>query len=171
GRAGGGSRRGGEAGARARAGDAREVRRGLHGRAGAQLSRLPRPGCCAGRSPRSASRRGGQGVRTMKRHVVLIGLPGCGKTTVGRLAAETLHAAFVDIDAILARREGRPIALIFAERGQPAFREMERKEMEVALGDQAAIVAPGGGWAAQPGAIEGAKARALVVYLRTRPET
>jgi len=82
-----------------------------------------------------------------------------------------LHAGFVDIDGILARREGKSIALIFAEQGEPAFREMERKEMEAALGNQAAIVAPGGGWAAQPGAIASAKARALVVYLRTRPET
>jgi len=106
----------------------------------------------------------------MKRHVVLIGLPGCGKTAVGRLVAEALHAALVDIDAILARREGKPIALIFAEKGEPAFREMERKEMEATLGNQAAIVAPGGGWAAQSGAVESARARALVVYLRARPE-
>jgi len=40
----------------------------------------------------------------VKRHVVLIGLPGSGKTTVGRLAAEKLHAGFVDIDAIIERR-------------------------------------------------------------------
>ncbi len=107
----------------------------------------------------------------MKRHVVLIGLPGSGKSTVGRLAAERLQAGFVDIDAIVERREGRPIAMIFAEKGEAAFREMERKEMETALAGEPAVIAPGGGWAAQPGAIDAAKTHALVIYLYTRPET
>ena len=107
----------------------------------------------------------------MKRHVVLIGLPGSGKTAVGRLVAERLHATFVDIDAIVERREGRPIAMIFAEKGEAAFREMERKEVEAALAGDPAVIAPGGGWAAQPGAIDAAKPHALVIYLHARPET
>ena len=107
----------------------------------------------------------------MKRHIVLIGLPGSGKTTVGRLVAERLGAGFVDVDAIIERREGRPITLIFAEKGEAAFREMERKEMETALAAEPAVIAPGGGWAAQPGAIDSAKLHALVIYLYTRPET
>ena len=102
---------------------------------------------------------------------MLIGLPGSGKTTVGRLVAEQLHAGFVDIDAVLTRREGKPITMIFAEKGEAAFRELERKEMETALGSEPAIIASGGGWAAQPGAVEGAKAYALVIYLRTRADT
>ena len=107
----------------------------------------------------------------MKRHVVLIGLPGSGKSAVGRLVAEQLHAAFVDIDAIVERREGRPITMIFAEKGEAAFREMERKEVETALAGEPAVIAPGGGWAAQPGAIDAAKPHALVIYLHARPET
>ncbi|MGH7671332.1 MAG: shikimate kinase [Gemmatimonadales bacterium] len=106
----------------------------------------------------------------MKKHIVLIGLPGSGKTTVGRLVADQLHAGFVDIDSILNRKEGKPIAMIFAEKGESAFREMERKEMEAALAHQPAVVAPGGGWAVQPGALGTAKAAAYVVYLKTRPE-
>ena len=106
----------------------------------------------------------------MKRHIVLIGLPGAGKSTVGRLVAERLHAGFVDIDNLLIRKEGKPIAMIFAEKGEQAFREMERKEVAAALGNEPAVIAPGGGWAAQPGAIEAAKPHALVVYLSARPE-
>ena len=107
----------------------------------------------------------------MKRHIVLIGLPGSGKSAVGRLVAEQLTAAFVDIDAIVERREGRPIAMIFAEKGEAAFRDMERKEVETALAGEPAVIAPGGGWAAQPGAIDAAKPHALVIYLHARPET
>ena len=107
----------------------------------------------------------------MIRHVVLIGLPGSGKTTVGKLVADALKAPFVDIDANVTRKEGRPISMIFAEKGEGVFREMERVEMESALGGTPAIIAPGGGWAAQAGALSSVQQRGLVVYLKTRAET
>jgi shikimate kinase len=106
----------------------------------------------------------------VKRHIVLIGLPGAGKSTVGRMVAERLHAGFVDIDAILNRKEGKPITMIFAEKGEPAFREMERREVDAALEHEPAVVVPGGGWAAQPGALDAARSRAYLIYLKARAE-
>jgi len=101
---------------------------------------------------------------------MLIGLPGAGKSTVGRMVADKLHAAFVDIDTILIRKEGKPISMIFAEKGEPVFRKMERKEVEAALANEPGVIAPGGGWAAQPGALENAKSRGYLVYLKARAE-
>jgi shikimate kinase len=106
----------------------------------------------------------------VKKHIVLIGLPGAGKSTVGRMVAERLQAGFVDIDTILIRKEGKPISMIFAEKGEPVFRQMERKEVDAALAHEPAVIVPGGGWAAQPGALDAAKPRGYLVYLKARAE-
>ena len=54
----------------------------------------------------------------MKQQIVLIGLPGAGKTTVGALVAEKLGCPFVDIDAVIVRRMQMPVSRIFAELGE-----------------------------------------------------
>lgn len=101
----------------------------------------------------------------MRRHVVLVGLPGSGKTTVGRLAATLLDAPFVDLDDEIQREAGQTIPEIFETRGEAAFREMEQRAMRSALDAQPSILAPGGGWAAQPGAMEGARELAFIIYV------
>lgn len=100
-----------------------------------------------------------------RRHVVLVGLPGSGKSTVGRLAAEALGALLVDIDALLTRETGMPVAQIFGRLGETRFRELERDAVRTARAGEPAVIVPGGGWAAQPGQLEEAKADCLVLYL------
>jgi shikimate kinase len=107
----------------------------------------------------------------MKRHVLLIGLPGAGKSTVGGLVAEGLGAPLLDIDSILVRQMGMPIAQIFGMVGEPRFRAMERDAVATAQAREPAIIVPGGGWAAQPGQLEAAKQACLTIYLRCTPTT
>ena len=105
------------------------------------------------------------------RHVLLVGLPGAGKTTVGARAAELLRGSFVDVDALIVRRMQMPIERIFGERGESGFRQVEREVMAGVLADDPSIVATGGGWAAQPGHLDAVRDRALSIYLRTAPAT
>ena len=82
-------------------------------------------------------------------NLVLIGMPGCGKTAVGRLLAEQMGRPFYDADALLTERYG-DIPTIFAEQGEAAFREMET-EILAELGKRSgAVVATGGGCVTRP---------------------
>ncbi|HJQ19813.1 MAG TPA: shikimate kinase [Gemmatimonadaceae bacterium] len=106
-----------------------------------------------------------------KPHIVLVGLPGAGKSTVGALLGQKLSRTFLDFDAEIERREAMTIPQIFGERGEPAFRELERKlTMELKdLGNM--VLSPGGGWITDTEAVSMLRPPAMLVYLRARPET
>ena len=107
----------------------------------------------------------------MRRHLILTGLPGAGKSAVGRIVAEKLGAPFHDVDALIEAAEGLSIPAIFDSRGELAFRRLERRMVADLLAREPAVLSPGGGWSAQPGVLEETRGRAVTVYLETRPET
>lgn len=106
--------------------------------------------------------------QTSSVQIVLVGLPGVGKTTVGRALARRFGLRFIDVDQLLERREGTSVARIFADRGEPAFREMEAAAT-TALLNEPGVIALGGGAVTNP-AVRQALAGHTVVWLRASVE-
>lgn len=106
-----------------------------------------------------------------KPHLVLVGLPGSGKSTVGLLLAQKLGRTFLDFDLEIERREGMPVSQIFGERGEAGFRQLERKLTEELKDLGNMVLAPGGGWIMDQEAVGLIRPPAVLVYLRVRPET
>lgn len=82
------------------------------------------------------------------RHViVLVGLMGSGKTTVGKRVAQELGYVFADSDELIAQRSGKTVREIFSEQGEPAFREIETEVIREVLcsGTSNVVLATGGG--------------------------
>ncbi|MGI9196416.1 MAG: shikimate kinase [Candidatus Nanopelagicales bacterium] len=97
--------------------------------------------------------------------VVLVGAPGAGKTSVGRAVARQLGVAFADTDLAIEAGAGKPVADIFVDEGEPAFREMERQAVARALAEESGVLSLGGGAVLDAGT-RGALRGHRVVWLR-----
>lgn len=96
-------------------------------------------------------------MKRLRRTLVLVGLMGAGKTSVGRKLAEALGADFRDSDDEIARAAGRSIPDIFADLGEAAFRDGERRVIARLLDEPPHVLATGGG------AFVRAETRALIL--------
>ena len=78
-------------------------------------------------------------------NIVLVGMPGCGKTTVGRELAKLTGKPLVDLDEEIVRRAGKPIPDIFREEGENAFRDLESQALAETCAKDGQVIATGGG--------------------------
>ncbi|MBX3750631.1 MAG: shikimate kinase [Opitutaceae bacterium] len=98
-------------------------------------------------------------------NLYLVGFMGTGKSTVGRLVAQRLGFRLLDSDQEIEQQQGRTIAEIFAQDGEPAFRTLERTFVESGHPAERAVVACGGGLVVQPGLADELRRRGVVVCL------
>jgi len=100
------------------------------------------------------------------RPIVLVGLMGAGKTTIGRRLAAALMLPFIDADEEIERAAGLPVAEIFARHGEPDFRRGERRVIERLLQGGSHVLATGGGAFMDPETRALVRAQAISVWLR-----
>ena len=100
------------------------------------------------------------------RNIVLIGMPGCGKTTIGRIISEKTGKEFVDMDDEIVKKAGKPIPEIFEEVGEPGFRDIE-SQVAAELGKQRGLViATGGGAILREENVYALKQNSLMIHIK-----
>jgi len=105
------------------------------------------------------------------KQVVLVGLMGSGKSTVGALVAARTGRAFVDVDIVIAVDTGKTVRELWEEGGEAAYRSLESDAvLRVLASDTPSVLAAPGGVVLNP-TVRAALAGSVVVWLRTRPTT
>jgi shikimate kinase len=99
--------------------------------------------------------------------IYLVGMPGSGKTVVGRELADRLGVPFIDLDTEVEAEAGRSISQIFMEQGEPTFRAMEAAALMKAATQDSAVVACGGGVVLEPANRVTLRATGMAVFLDT----
>lgn len=102
--------------------------------------------------------------------IALVGLPGGGKSTVGRHLARRLNCEFVDSDALIEREVGTSIREFFAREGEAAFRDVEESVIGRLVAGHQGVLATGGGAVLREANRKALNAHCTVVYLRSTPE-
>lgn len=99
------------------------------------------------------------------RNIVLIGMPGCGKTTMGRLLSEALGRPFLDMDSIIEKESGLAIPQIFERHGEEEFRRLERELAERIGKERGQIISTGGGIVLHPENVENLSQNGTLIFL------
>jgi shikimate kinase len=102
--------------------------------------------------------------------VSLIGLPGSGKSTVGRQLARRLQRRFVDSDHVIEERLGCSIREYFEFEGEERFRDLEERVLDELTQDQDCVLSTGGGVVLRPANRQRLHERSRVVYLKSNPD-
>lgn len=106
----------------------------------------------------------GELVNRMK-NIVLIGMPGCGKSTIGRIIAAQTGKTFVDMDEEIIKKTGKPIPKIFEEVGETGFRDIE-SQVAAEIGKQRGLViATGGGAILRPENVDALKQNGTIIHI------
>jgi shikimate kinase len=103
--------------------------------------------------------------------IVLIGLPGSGKSTVGSILAATLGWQFYDLDTEIEAKHGLTVAEIFAQLGEAQFRRFEADLTQRLASQPQIVLAPGGGWITNPQLPQLLASDAVLIWLRVQPQT
>jgi shikimate kinase len=111
-----------------------------------------------------------ENIGSNKCNLYLVGFMGTGKSAVGRRVAEKLGLRFIDVDRAIEEDEGLSITQLFTERGEEAFRAMERNFIENGHPDSNCVVSCGGGLSLPEGMPELLKKKGVVVCLWATPE-
>lgn len=104
------------------------------------------------------------------KNIILIGMPGSGKSTVGAILSKRLQLSFVDTDAMVVKAAGRAIADIFAQDGEEAFRDLESEAARQAGAMEGAVIATGGGIIKRPENMRALSQNGIVFFLDRPPE-
>ncbi len=102
--------------------------------------------------------------------ISLVGMPGGGKSTVGRHLARSLQTRFVDSDTEIERRIGCPIRVYFEREGEASFRDIEQAVIAELIKGQSGVIATGGGTVLREASRQALHTGTTVVYLRSSPE-
>jgi shikimate kinase len=107
---------------------------------------------------------------TERETIALVGMPGSGKSTVGRQLARHLQREFVDSDAVIEARIGMPIREWFEKHGEESFRDHEQAVIDELTQRRGTVLATGGGAVLRPSNRNALHSRCHVFYLCTSPE-
>ena len=100
-----------------------------------------------------------------KPNIILVGLMAVGKSTVGRLLAQSLELVFFDSDEVVEERAGAPISWIFDVEGESGFRDREQQVIEDLTGREGIVLATGGGAVLRQENREAMASRGVVIHL------